>query len=665
MPAVQNGPKKRQPVSQAGPAAKKSRTAPSIVREEVVKKRKRPVTLPIRESDDESSDEGDEDQVEDVTQLEDEGEDAGSGSGEMSVDAAGQKDSNAARESHKVQRALYEQRKAAKPHSQLLVDAKRVWSLARQKNIPLAERQQHVRNLMKIVEGKVKDIVLKHDASRIIQTIVKHGGRKERDQIASELKGHFKQLVQGKYSKFLVSKLIRHCTARRESILSEFQGCVLRLLLHREASGVLADAFELHANAYERSILLRDFYGKEVTLFSTNHGTETDKEKAKRGLQGVLEGMDRDRQKRTLSAVKENLTTIFNNPDKGAVVHAIVHRALWEFLSAVHDVEDETEGEKLRREIFESCQDVLAEMVHTKDGSRAVREFLAFGTAKDRKHVIKVIKPHVARMCVDDEAQLVIFTALDVIDDTKLTGKSLIPDITSNAETFVTTPQGRRSLFYLLVPRTRRHFTPAQISIIAETDSIREKTSKKDSAVRSAEIRQAASPSLLKFVEEKGAEVARDPGGSLAILEIMLYTEGDKFAAISALIQPLASTYPSDDLSRPHSIDLPHTSRMYKSLLQGGHFSHTAKVVERTALFSPADLASIFISTVGKETTLAMAQGDGTFVVAELLRSVQEECSDELKKQVKRWFSKSFVSSIRNSEVRGKDILIEKILALS
>lgn len=316
MPAQQKNSKKRTSVSEAGPTAKKLRLTPSTTREEIVKKRKQPVTLPVsRESDDESSDESDEDQVEDIAaELEDEDdngdEDTGGGAGEMSVDAAGQKDPNAARESHKVQRALHEQRKAAKPHSQLLVEAKRVWSLARQKNIPPAERQQHVRDLMKIVEGKVKDIVLKHDASRIIQTIVKYGGRKERDQIASELKGHFKQLAEGKYSKFLVSKLIRHCTAHRESILSEFQGYILRLLLHREASRVLADAFELYANAYERSILLRDFYGKEITLFSTNRGTEADKEKAKRGLQGVLEGIEGDRKKRTLSAVKENLTTM-------------------------------------------------------------------------------------------------------------------------------------------------------------------------------------------------------------------------------------------------------------------------------------------------------------------------------------------------------------------
>lgn len=29
-----------------------------------------------------------------------------------------------------------------------------------------------------------------------------------------------------------------------------------------------------------------------------------------------------------------------------------------------------------------SCQELVAEMVHTKEGSRAVREFLAYGSAK-------------------------------------------------------------------------------------------------------------------------------------------------------------------------------------------------------------------------------------------------------------------------------------------
>ncbi|KAF9218484.1 ARM repeat-containing protein [Gyrodon lividus] len=667
MPALQKNTKKRPASSQGGPKAKKPHISKQTTlknNDENVKKRRHPVTLPVKEVSNEGSELEDEDEDEDGEEGGEDIETDAPVGDEMVVDSALPKDPNATRESHKAQRVLQEQRRAAKPHSQLLANAKRVWSLARQKNIPSAERQKHVRDLMDVVKGKVKDIVLKHDASRIIQTIVKYGGQKERDQIAGELKGHYKELAQSKYSKFLVTKLIRLCPTHRASILQEFQSHVMRLLLHREASSVLADTFELYANAYERTILLRDFYGKETALFSTSRGTDEEKETAKKGLRGVLEGVEGERRKRVLAALKENLTTIFNNPDKGAITHAIVHRALWEYLTAVNDIEDETEQEKLRREIFENCQDVLAEMVHTKDGSRVVREFIAYGTAKDRKHIIKVIKPHVERMCTDDEAQLVLFTALDVIDDTKLIAKSLVSDITSHASSLATSPQGRRSLFHLIVPRTRRHFTPAQIAVIAETDSVRAKTSKKDNTTREGEIRKAASEELLQFVAEKGAETARDTGGSLVVLEVMLYAEGDKSPAMKTLLEALASPYPSEDPARPHPINLPHTSRMYKSLLQGGHFSHSTKDVVRTPTFSPSEFASILLSTVGRDKTLSIAQGDGAFVVAELLERIREEGSDEEKKMVRGWFDDVFKARVKDSEVKGKNVLIEKIKAL-
>ena len=48
------------------------------------------------------------------------------------------------------------------------------------------------------------------------------------------------------------------------------------------------------------------------------------------------------------------ISSSFNNPDKGAISHAIVHRATWEYLAAVSEIDDEAEAEKLRREIFET-----------------------------------------------------------------------------------------------------------------------------------------------------------------------------------------------------------------------------------------------------------------------------------------------------------------------
>lgn len=73
---------------------------------------------------------------------------------------------------------------------------------------------------------------------------------------------------------------------------------------------MLADAFELYANAYERSILLRDFYGKEASLFTVTSGSQFDKEQSKRGLKGLLDDADKDRRRRLMSAVKENLVSM-------------------------------------------------------------------------------------------------------------------------------------------------------------------------------------------------------------------------------------------------------------------------------------------------------------------------------------------------------------------
>ncbi|KAF8965483.1 armadillo-type protein [Flammula alnicola] len=659
MAASQKSNKKRSAPSQAGPKAKKAHLEST----KTDKKRSRPITQPLVAEDAGSDSESGTDNIGDEVEFED--DDAEDAEPAMEVDSTPDqrpKDPNAARESHKAQKVLQDQRRAAKPHSTLLVDAKKVWSLARQKNIPSAERQKHVKDLMNVIRGKVTDIVFKHDASRIVQTAVKYGGQKERDEIAAELKGKYKELAQNKYSKFLVTKLIRLCPTHRPSILLEFQSYVLRLLLHREASSVLADAFELYANAYERTILLREFYGKEAALFSLTSGSEGEKERAKKGLNGVLEGSDIERKRRILAAVKENLITIFNNSDKGAVTHGVVHRALWEYLTAVTTLPEEAEQEKLRREMFDSCQEVLAEMVHTKDGSRVVREFLAQGTAKDRKQILKVLKPHIERMCLDDEAQLVLFTAIDVIDDTKLLSKSLISLITASATKLYTTTQGRRSLLYLLVPRTRRHFTLAQIASLSETDEVRSRTSKKNAASREEEVRRAASEDLILWAEQSGEELIREPTGCLIVAEIMLYGEGDKSGAVQMLLKTLASPSIPD----PHPIDLPPTSRLYKSLLQGGHYNHTTNTIERvpTTSWDSSVFADQFVRVVGPEPSVAMCvgNGNGAFLIAELCEALIRGESNYGRQKVKDWFgSPDVVKQIEASEVKGKKVLLEKL----
>ncbi|KAH9975311.1 armadillo-type protein [Lactifluus volemus] len=551
---------------------------------------------------------------------------------------------------HAAQRVLTHQRRAAKPHSALLADAKRAWTLAQQNTISKQERATHITSLMGIVRGMIRDIVFKHDASRIVQTIVKWGSQAQRNEVATELQGRFKELAQNKYSKFLVVKLARHCPSHRLPIIMEFRSHVIRLLLHREASQIIADIYELYSNATQRAILLRDFYGRESALLPLPQKDEDATKDVRGGLPIVLQGANAEQRRRILASLKENLDLMFNNSDKGPLRHAIVHRALWEYLSEIVRTTDDGEREKTYREIFDSCKDLLPEMVHTKDGSRVVREFLARGTAKDRKDIIKVLKPYVVTMAKDEDAQFVLFTAFDVVDDTKLIAKSILPSITQNAKSLQVSAIGRRALLYLLVPRDPRYYTPAMIARISETDSLRTHTSKKSSDVRAAEICAAASSDLLSWVVCDGDEVSRETGGSLLITEIMLEAHGDKEAAIEALLVPLRTSYPPE--GSPHPIDLPHTSRLYKVLLQGGHFSHVTNAIVSRPNFNPSAFASAFLRHIKSADIAGMACGEGCFVIAALLERVAAdgtpgECSklneclcglkEDRGKEIKGW----------------------------
>jgi pumilio family protein 6 len=231
---------------------------------------------------------------------------------------------------HAAQRQITHQRRATKPHSALLANAKNAWSRARQKAISKEERVSHINSLMETVRGKIQDIVFKHDASRIVQTIVKRGSQPQRDEVATELRGRFKELVENKYSKvrcidslvnstlnvhqFLVAKLALFCPSQRMSMIMEFRSHVVRLLLHREASQIIADIFEIHANATERTVLLRDFFGREAALLPLPHKGEESTKVGRSCLSVVLQNASVEQRRRILASLSENLNLMLVCP---------------------------------------------------------------------------------------------------------------------------------------------------------------------------------------------------------------------------------------------------------------------------------------------------------------------------------------------------------------
>ena len=138
----------------------------------------------------------------------------------------------------------------------------------------------------------------------------------------------------------------------------------------------------------------------------------------------------------------------------------------------------------------------------------------------------------------------------------------------------------------------------------------------------------------------------------------------DKSAATDTLLKAISSPYPSTDHANPHPISLPHVSRLYKTLLQGGHFSHSTRAVEKSARWSARDFASRFVQRVGRDVAVAMAKGEGAFVVAALCEQLAEHEGLEERKTVKGWFGEKTRKEIQDAGGKGVNVLLESLKKL-
>ncbi len=222
------------------------------------------------------------------------------------------------------------------------------------------------------------------------------------------------------------------------------------------------------------------------------------------------------------------------------------------------------------------------------------------------------------------------------------------------------------------------------IKALEETDSTRNKTSKKDPDTRREEVRKAASPELLRFLEKRDTVIplVSNPSTSLVVAEIMLFADGgmsisrfpafagihidaiDSTAASTALLSTLIPQ--DDDRETLPSINSSHVARLFKSLLQGGHFSQSSGSVEKSPYFDAGAFTRAFLHVLGEERIVEMSKSGGTFVVVELLQAVStdEQLAQE-RALVRSWFTSEVKEQIRNSDVKGRELLIEKIEQLA
>ncbi|KAL7273201.1 Pumilio y domain member 6 [Rhizina undulata] len=536
------------------------------------------------------------------------------GSKESGNNANGEAKTTKSKDAHAEQKRLANERKLAKPNADVLTRGKRIWEQLRRRTVAADERKKLIEELSKLIKNRVKDLVFKHDASRIIQTALKYGDKETKSEIAKELKGTHVALAQSSYGKYLVVKMMHYGTPEvKEMIVKEFYGHVRKLIKHREASFVIEDAFREYATPAQKAALLCEFYGVEFAIF---------KDANNEGL-ALSEILEKTPEKRTV-IMKSLYDLIAGVVDKGAIFFTILHKAMLEYLLNVKPGSTEV------TEFIELVKEHVGEIAFTKDGTQVVIRCLALGTAKDRKVMIKALKPVVARLAANETGFLVLLTIFEVVDDTVLVTKTLIPEIQQNLIDLAVNKFGRIPLLYPFAGRRPRLLPPSALPSLQEVDKIRESTSKKDPETRQSQLRSGFSSMMIQSVAEHAEALAQDSFGCQFIVEVLLgATAGDKTEAL-ARIAELAGGDPGE---KEHVVATAFGGRMLKTLVAGGHYNSKEKKVE---VVSPPVNFHNLLATQIKPQIAAWATGAGSFVMVGLLEAEGFEARDALLKDLKK-----------------------------
>lgn len=487
--------------------------------------------------------------------------------------------------------------------------------------------------LFGITTGRVRDFVLKHDAVRAVQTAVKYSTQEQRKAIAEELRGTYAQLAESKYAKFLIGKLlVQNDEGVRDMIISEFYGKVRRLIHHAEASWILDDVYRGVASKRQKALLLREWYGPEFALANAAAAVGdvtadlSEMLAADPGKRGVI-----------LKHLQAMINTLVQKKLTG---FTMLHDAMLQyFLNVPAGSEDHKEFVEMVK--GDETGDLLKNMGFTKSGARLVCLLLAYSGAKDRKLLLRTYKDTFQLLCGDPHGHTIILAAYDLLDDTVLTSKSIVPEILGKNEEkgveniiFCANDLNARTTIRYLFEGPSKALFPAShaadLAILEEIHAIRQTTSKKDPETRRRELIAAMSPQLLAAIAASPRDLAATSFGCQLVADVLLFAVGDKAPALAALAETAAGPTSGEDEKAEEGGEFApsgalHVSqslfgtRLLKTLVAGGRFDR--KTGQIKPVDPPLGFANILYPQI-RDHVMEWATGwASSFVVVALLEA--------------------------------------------
>jgi pumilio homology domain family member 6 len=339
--------------------------------------------------------------------------------------------------------------------------------------------------------------VFKHDASRVVQSVVKYAKTDYCNEIVKELSGRLVELSKSTYSRFLVVRLLSKSTSLRENIINEFLGHVSRLVRHVRASRIIEAIYTEYANSKQRYHMLQELYHSEFKNFKT------------------MEPLSELIKKRDISSIISSLqAAIVPCLDKGTIGDlTIIQRAFVDYVELCNL----SLNPKLIAEANELLERVpIIVVLHTKEGARLSMLAISAASNKRRRQIAKEMKTYVTKIACEEYGHKVLIQLFDTVDDTVMIDQNILREL-DFANSLPLNQYARRLALFILAGRSTRHFHPACINELQQNG-------KKDAFRRYNEIRAASSEKLLSVVVPRLEAWLCDPKMAVFTIEVLMRT---------------------------------------------------------------------------------------------------------------------------------------------
>ncbi|KAK6204381.1 Puf family RNA-binding protein [Scheffersomyces amazonensis] len=572
------------------------------------------------------------------------------------------------KEQHAEQRKLLAERKLQRKSGVEVQQIKNLWEKLRvtKPALPKQIKDKLCDEIWELAKDVILDLVLKHDASRVVQTLIKYCSKDRREKIVDSLKGNYYQLATSSYGKYLLVKLLHYGSKEsRTKILDELHGKLRKLMRHKEGAYVAEDLYVLYSSAEQKHQILREFWGAEYAVFK-------DSGKGK----NVLEVTKESSEKKQL--IMSNLYgTIKASVEKGSTGFQILHAAMKEYVSILEDNIEMNDSQI--RDFIDLLNEQFAELVHTQEGAEVASTLIALANAKERKLIIRSLKSHIEELIKNEYGNIVLITLFMTVDDTVLVHKSFGQELFTKELTpkFIQDKFARRPIIYLLKGLDGKFFAPNVKKQLTKYEELAyKKTSKKPQEQRREELASKALPLVYKSIlaEKDGEEFGLDKTLSINLVSqflselILTPTDNEdinnKFRPelIDAIFD---KTIKGDILEDFHLVNKgPFVTRLLKALIQGTDFkwnpeskkletNTTSKAIPNTGIEFAVKVANEIINKLQDWTT-----GQGAFVVVAVYEVLQISSEDSTFKKFKKELLKQKKELASDKDNKGAALLL-------